>query len=348
MNDLSADKVGTLARHGTHRLRLCRYFYRLIATIAACVASAVPAHAAEITGDSDEVVLEGNIEAGDYDKLRGFILKNEVYPGEIYLASPGGDLAEAMKIGRLLRELRWDTVVPAQPPGFIATRESLIAAHKLKHPDTNYMCASACFLVFIAGIHRTANIGDAILGIHRPYLPEDNLKGMSGDQAIASTNRVRATVDGYLKEMGVPVKYADLMFSVPKEEVRWINRADFDVDLEGFILELKDWINAKCDTRTDVEKAVARKLEKKNAARQKLTEEELSISKLLFTKQHVEQPKCERQVKFELRTEAWRKYTRSQRDPLLDDPDFSKWIGVPNSTSATAVKDKPPWWQFWK
>src|SRR5262245_20886682 len=73
------------------------------------------ASAAEITGGS-WVVLEGPIEVGDYDRLRDFLLAKREYsaheplcaeiyldgcPEEIYLASPGGDVAEAMKIGRL-------------------------------------------------------------------------------------------------------------------------------------------------------------------------------------------------------------------------------------------------------
>ena len=55
--------------------------------------------------------------------------------------------------------------------------------------------------------------------------------------------------------MGVPAKYGDMMFAVPKNEVRWIGEADFRA-IEGVIPELKDWLAAKCDERTDVEKAL--------------------------------------------------------------------------------------------
>jgi hypothetical protein len=83
---------------------------------------------------------------------------------------------------------------------------------------------------------------------------------LGGDQAIASANGLRTTVENYLKEMGVPAKYADMMFAVPKDEVRWIGSADFKNDLEGVIPELKDWLAARCDTRTDVEKALWKKM----------------------------------------------------------------------------------------
>jgi hypothetical protein len=67
------------------------------------------------------VVLEGTIEAGDLDKLRRLILDQYGLANEIYLASPGGDVAEAIKIGRFVRSARLGTIVPAdltKPPGF--------------------------------------------------------------------------------------------------------------------------------------------------------------------------------------------------------------------------------------
>jgi hypothetical protein len=65
------------------------------------VVSAAPLHAADISRGfgSSEVLLEGTIEAGDCRKLGSFVYEKEA--GSIYLASPGGNLAEAMEIGRL-------------------------------------------------------------------------------------------------------------------------------------------------------------------------------------------------------------------------------------------------------
>jgi hypothetical protein len=249
--------------------------FRLVAAIAACALSIAPLHAADIRGDMENgVVLEGKIEAGDYDKLRsiyGENIKNQFYIGmpvanEIYLASPGGDLAEAMKIGRLVRALKLHTVVPSEfdyPRDGSYVKYSDADRHRLRNPKANYLCTSACFFIFVAGITR----GDEVelypngrLGIHRPYLSDDDLRSLSGDQAITSANRVRATVENYLKEMNVPGKYVDLMFSVPKDKIRWLGKTDF-ADLGGTIPQLKDWLAARCDKRTDVEKAVWEKVE---------------------------------------------------------------------------------------
>jgi hypothetical protein len=256
-----------------------RFVCRLIAAIAVVAASTAPLYAADIRADiigggtrgsggkmlgPRNVVLEGKIEAGDYDKLRNmygerghseFSLGLSIV-NELSLASPGGDVAEAMKIGRLVRALRLQTVIPSRVGPHLA-----VGMHKLNNPQENYMCASACFFVFVAGVNRVADVSDEpILGIHRPYLPDSELKVMTGDQAISSANQIRAMVENYLKEMNVPPKYADLMFSIPKDQIRWIKGADYHADLQGVIPELKDWLAVRCDKRTDVEKSLWEKM----------------------------------------------------------------------------------------
>jgi hypothetical protein len=91
-------------------------------------------------------------------------------------------------------------------------------------------------------------------------------------------------VDNYLKEMGVPAKYADLMFSIPKDQIRWIEKAAFDSDFKGDIPQLKDWLDARCIRfrLTDVEQSVLESVGDKTDAQ--LTEAEKPISKMLWTK----------------------------------------------------------------
>ena len=217
--------------------------------------------AAEIRADprySFRVILEGRIEAGDFDKLRSFVFDDDrgKYLIEIYLASPGGDLAEAMKIGRLVRSLKWTTSVPDKSvTPEISELEN--ARRGVKNYKANNMCASACFFVFVAGIERGLEWEGPILGIHRPYLSESDLKALSSDKAIATANRTRATVENYIREMGVPTKYIDQMFSIPKDEFRWISKQEYEADFEGYILELRDWLEARCDNvLTDLEKKI--------------------------------------------------------------------------------------------
>ena len=246
MHDFSTKTVGEPTRHHPPlrlRGRKGRYFCRLIAAIAAC--GAVTADAADIRrGFNDELVLEGTISPGDCSKVKNLLHAEEAR--QIYLASPGGNLAEAMEIGRLVRALKMETVVPGKSD-LPLYGERAALRHKLNDYKTNYLCTSACFFVFVAGISRWADTpsGDPILGIHRPYLSENDLGGLSSDQAMAAANRTRLVVESYLKAMSVPAKYADQMFSVPKDKVQWISRDDYDADLDGVIPELRDWVDAR-------------------------------------------------------------------------------------------------------
>jgi hypothetical protein len=290
------------------------------------------ASAAEITMGRI-VVLEGQIEPGDYDKLRDSLVAKRDYgvgsdpacfaeyldgcPDEIYIASPGGDVAEAMKIGRLIRALGWAVSVPTRTDNSQAgasIRQREIERYDVEYPETDFMCASACFFAFVGGVDRETDLGGglpAIVGIHRPYLSPERLRELTGGQAIATGNLTRETVEKYLKEMGVPPKYIDQMFSVPKDQILWINEDDFDADFRGFIPSLRDWVDAKCKL-TDVENVALDAVQKKPF--DKRTQAEWDVEEQLTKKQL----DCEEQAKFELRKDAWRRWRKETLQNIAD------------------------------
>jgi len=211
----------------------------LVIVFVACLSNAVAARAAEIFAGSDaasvnEAVLEGKIAAGDFEKFENF-LRNGEKTNQIYLASPGGDLNEAIKIGLLVRALKLWTIVPSKALTE-QKYDSVVARHNLKDPKANYMCASACFFIFVAGVHRSSDDrGPPLLGIHRPSLAKNDLSGLNIGQAATADDRARATIVSYLKLMGVPSKYAEDMYSVPKDRIRWIRYDEFQTDFNGFV-----------------------------------------------------------------------------------------------------------------
>ena len=141
-----------------------------------------------------------------------------------------------------------------------------------------------------------------MLGIHRPYFSENDLRELSSDQAILAASGARRIVENYLKEMSVPFKYIDQMSSIPKNQIRWISEEDFDADFEGIIPELKDWIDARCDKRTDVEKQIWEKLKNKNELQQSPAER-IMIEAIL--KKSGPQAECEGQLEIELAVTAY-------------------------------------------
>ncbi len=273
----------------------------------ACVLWSATVSAAEIRTDPAShgaaagAVLEGLIQAGDFEKFKNFIL-NGGNAFQIYLASPGGDLAEAVKIGLLVRLLKLSTVVPGKPLTNQAF-ESAAAEHGLSSPKADYECASACFFIFVAGVHRSHDDrGPALLGIHRPSLTADALKRLSADQAITANGQVRTMVENYLKAMGVPAKYAETMYSELGRRIRWIRNDEFEADLDGFIPQLKDWVDARCDKRSDIEKNDRQAPKSKTVAEQTRSERSVDTVPL---EDHGEALSCLKQAQVDLALRAY-------------------------------------------
>ena len=109
---------------------------------------AVAANAAtfELARRADGIVvegikIEGEIVPGDAQTLLNFYGKYGVMISPVYLRSRGGDVAEAMKIGAIIRRLRLETSVPVWDTGRTPTDPIRVDSQE------NMICASACFLV---------------------------------------------------------------------------------------------------------------------------------------------------------------------------------------------------------
>jgi hypothetical protein len=118
---------------------------RTIAGFVACILGSAMAFAADIRTDSSAgpaagAVLEGQIGRGDFDKFKKFIL-NTGNVVELYLASPGGDLFEAMRIGLLVRLFKLSTIVP----GKALTNQ----AHDLAARPKNRLPVRECMLPYL-------------------------------------------------------------------------------------------------------------------------------------------------------------------------------------------------------
>jgi len=196
------------------------------------------------------LVLEGKIVPGDFDRVRNFLAQRSNFDkisGGVFLASPGGSITQAMRIGRLIRVLRLSTDVPSGPAtGSPKFGQSVITPNELVNPSANYLCTSACFFAYVGGIYRNPTwVGR--LGIHRPVQLESNAKKLDVDQTLNLNWQVRGAIKKYLEEMNIPDKYVDLIYSVPPNEVRWITQSEFDTDIQGLSPEVKDRVRAKCD-----------------------------------------------------------------------------------------------------
>jgi hypothetical protein len=185
-----------------YRLRIMptRSNVRLLLSLAATylIASAVSAAEFRVAGANKAgcdilgvekiclaVEMSGKIEPGDSAKFSAFLARVDASPvsdmpmrvGQLFLDSPGGNVAEAMKLGRIIRNRQIGTFVPGDSA-----------------------CASACVLLLAAGVHRGA-LGP--VEIHSFYSKEFVGTG-NFEEASKQFDLLAKSVDVYLREMRVP------------------------------------------------------------------------------------------------------------------------------------------------
>lgn len=117
----------------------------------------------------------------------------------VLLASPGGDLNQAVIIGEIIRQRSLATAVG-----------SADASGRIKPA----YCASACVLVYAGGKTRFGVLGSA-LGVHRFVTTKPV------DDPVAETQRIAGAVLGYMTKMGVSSSIVEAMSET--REIRWLS-----------------------------------------------------------------------------------------------------------------------------
>lgn len=147
------------------------------------------------------VQVSGTIEKGDAEKFQKFVITENVSPSAshniVYLDSPGGNLAEGIKLGKAFRKMEFTTAIgrTIENKGF-DTNEVYIEGAK---------CISACAYAFLGGKFRNfdSEKDKVCLGFHQFYNPNlsaNNTKAV--DAAQVSTQTISGIVIEYLEEMG--------------------------------------------------------------------------------------------------------------------------------------------------
>ena len=152
------------------------------------------------------VVMSGEIQRGDYERLQSFIRKDfdRFRSSVLVLTSPGGDLFEAIKIGNIVKASY----------SHVSVYESV------------GVCASACFLIYVASVSRGATLPS--IGIHRPYFDPHYFSKLSIAQAEVRHKELTRKIREYLEEREVPQYLIEKMFSLSSDEVYWLTYDDLD------------------------------------------------------------------------------------------------------------------------
>lgn len=146
------------------------------------------------------VEFNGEIQPSDYETLRRLI-EPYLSPSNSFrvidLNSRGGDVATAMKIGRYLRRLEFDTSV-----------------------GNNARCLSSCVFILASGLNKTV-VDNNIIGIHRPFGMTTG--STSREDAAKKYREMTAQVYAYFDEMNMPRSLPEVMLRIPPEQMKMLS-----------------------------------------------------------------------------------------------------------------------------
>jgi hypothetical protein len=211
------------------------------------------------------IFIVGKIEVGDDDRFKQELLnlaKNGQKVDAVAIYSPGGSTLTALKIGRYIRTMYLGVWVPTEFEGirfnvnaeywtdFLQSRFCIMVDNSgtvsqfkfnrvTKVGNPNCLCASACFFVWAAGAgthqqgvpeHHVEGTPIAKLSIlvHRPYFDPKEYAQWPGETAKKRYEAAEVAVRQYLKEMEVPDRVVQKMFSVASNEVVPLTREEVE------------------------------------------------------------------------------------------------------------------------
>ena len=234
------------------RLRL-----NLILVAVALLLISEAGHAADITCLPDRsttcatILIKGEIAVGDGSRFASTLRQHHPSVSAVELWSSGGSIAEALKIGRLIRKAKLGTRAPlgvAHRPGrgFLRIDPTLLLCD-----DSTCHCASACFLIWAGGLTRGGNV----LGVHLPTINSPEFADMPVDQAMTAYRRLLIDVIAYLTEMEVSPRYIAMMTDTASTEIQWLNSTGELITSD--VPSVEAWLRASCGALSDAEGGAA-------------------------------------------------------------------------------------------
>jgi hypothetical protein len=166
------------------------------------------------------VVTQGPIAGHESARLLSVLEKataNGRTPRMLVLSSPGGELVSAVEMGLVLRQL-----------GLPTTVGSLSRDGRGRLAITAGECHSACVLVLMAGVERSAMPGSRI-GVHSPQvlmLSRGRAFMLSGAITHHIVGRTEPLLRSYARQMGVSPAVIDLGHRVPPTRIRTLSSSE--------------------------------------------------------------------------------------------------------------------------
>ena len=167
------------------------------------------------------ITIEGPIVSGDNDRFKKEVI-DQLHAGHLITSvnifSPGGDVDQAIEIGKQIRTLGAQTSAP-----FLDGDERVCMRGELdaQLPTTGGTCdcQSACFIIWSAGTGRNGTF----VGVHRPRFEADYFKNLTPQRASEKYSEVEKLTRDYFREKGIPDWAVSRMYSVASTKMEFLN-----------------------------------------------------------------------------------------------------------------------------
>jgi hypothetical protein len=193
-------------------------------------------------GCSFAIWLSGEIASSTVNEVKELLDRRRAWTGGeqgnlFYIDSPGGNVAAAMAIGRMIRKERLTVLV-----------------------WKGQECLSACVIVLVGATHRGFY---GKIGIHRPFFdPPISSQPLTPDKVKDNYQSMLQEIRSYLREMNVSERLVDDMLAIDPANVRYLSRNQ----LENYGLRTVDPIEQET---IDLQEAQALGLDRREFIRRK-------------------------------------------------------------------------------
>lgn len=159
----------------------------------------------------------GPIEVGDAEKFKRFIERSEVPPRtHVYINSRGGNVEEAIEIGKTIRGGWLSTEVGQYILDFFVPAEFIVPRKWLPGK-----CMSAATLIYLGGRLRFLQDG-AEFGVHQFSFKNPSPSDVSRSQ------RLSARIARYVSEMGICPEFLELSTEVEGHEIKTVSKKELE------------------------------------------------------------------------------------------------------------------------
>lgn len=208
------------------------------------------------------ILLRGSIVRGDADRLLT-ALKSQPRGSDIYrfllLDSPGGDVAEALKLTKIVQNALLET-----------QNSSVVLTGLLKGPA--YTCASSCVLILMAGVQRNFTPFDGgRLGLHRPsFSPETYLGTSLASDLAERQHQAMRYVREFLLSEGMPQRLVEEMMNRSSKEIYWVDFINDWLDVRSRAAWFDEMLISRCNFDPTAEGRVGRAMVEGNKTAESL------------------------------------------------------------------------------